>query len=825
MKVKTADMIGCIYGLLILLLAGIPMSIHAQDSQEAYSVKGILADSLTNEGEPYATIRIALTDNPQSPVRMAVTADNGKFNEKLTQAGSYIITFSSVGKNTVQRQFTLTENDPHANLGTILISESTEMLKGVEVVAQKPLVKAEIDRLIYSMEDDPDAQTKSTLDMLRKVPLVTVDGENNILVNGSSSFVVHVNGKPNSMMSTNPKEVLKSLPANSVKSIEVITNPGAKYDAEGIGGILNIVTIRKSSLEGYSVSLNAGVTDRGYDAGAYATVQVGKFTVTGNYSFSHADSPEVISTHHREDFTSDTHKYLNQKKSNKNKGDFNILSLQGSYEIDTLNLVTFSMQWYDGKIKEFGNSQTQMLNSRNEPVYSYQTLYHGRGHWGSVGANFDYQRSFKKMGEYLTFSYRYLGSPDKKAQYTEYEDVRDYPYELRNQYFDDDPRTDEHTFQLDYTNPISDKHNVDFGAKYILRNNKSDTQFFMEQGGSYQLDGSMTEKFKQTQDILAAYGDYRLAWNKMEAAVGVRYEHSMMNVKYDKMAEKNFDASFDDLVPTVMLSYMLSPSQMLNASYNTRIRRPGIRFLNPFKDTSNPNSISYGNPDLDTEKSHTLGLGFSSFSAKFSVNANLNYSFVNNGIQRYSFVNQGAMESTYGNIGRIQRTSLSLWMNWNPGNTTRISFNANGMYTDLRCNESFLKQSNNGYYGYVFLDVQQSLPWDVMLSLYGGISSPYISLQEEGSTYKYYGFSLSRSFLKDKRLNISINTSNLFYKYSKLKNSTVTDSFRSWNENKSQHETYGLNISWQFGKLNARVKKTNRTIVNDDLLRSEEGNK
>jgi hypothetical protein len=355
MKVKTADMIGCIYGLLILLLAGIPMSIHAQDSQEAYSVKGILADSLTNEGEPYATIRIALTENPQNPVRMAVTADNGKFNEKLTQAGSYIITFSSGGKNTVQRKFTLTENDPHANLGTILISESTEMLKGVEVVAQKPLVKAEIDRLIYSMEDDPDAQTKSTLDMLRKVPLVTVDGEYNILVNGSSSFVVHVNGKPNSMMSTNPKEVLKSLPANSVKSIEVITNPGAKYDAEGIGGILNIVTIRKSSLEGYSVSLNAGVTDRGLDAGAYATVQVGKFTVTGNYSFSHANTPEVINNYHREDFTSDTHKYLNQKKINKNKGDFNILSLQGSYEIDTLNLVTFSMQLYDGKVKEFGN--------------------------------------------------------------------------------------------------------------------------------------------------------------------------------------------------------------------------------------------------------------------------------------------------------------------------------------------------------------------------------------------------------------------------------------------------------------------------------------
>jgi outer membrane cobalamin receptor len=256
-----------------------------------------------------------------------------------------------------------------------------------------------------------------------------------------------------------------------------------------------------------------------------------------------------------------------------------------------------------------------------------------------------------------------------------------------------------------------------------------------------------------------------------------------------------------------------------------RISRPGIWYLNPFKNTSNPTSISYGNPDLETEKSHSLGLTFSSFSAKFNVNANLGYSFVNNGIQNYSFMNNGVMESTYGNIGHTQRTSLSLWMNWNPGNKTRISVNASGVYTDMRCDESFLKQSNNGFYGNLFLNAQQTLPWDLRFSLYGGGSSPYVSLQGKGSSYMYYGFSLSRSFLKDKRLNISINTSNLFYKYSNLNNSTVTDSFRAWNKNKTQHETYGLNISWQFGKLNARVKKTKRTIFNDDLLRNEDGNK
>ena len=810
----------CVYSFLFLLMACIPVSMYAQ---ETYSVKGILADSLTNAGEPYATIMIALADNPQDTVRMAVTSDKGEFNEKLPQSGNYIISFSSIGRNTVQRQFTLTENAPIANLGTILISEATEMLDGVKVVAQKLLVKAEIDKVTYSMEDDPDSRTKSTLEMLRKVPFVTVDGENNIQVNGNSNFKVHVNGRPNTMMSNNPKEVLKSLPANSVKSIEVITDPGAKYDAEGIGGILNIITFKRRNVEGYSVSLDAGVDNQGYNTSAYGTVQVGKLTVTGNYSYSYSDSPEHTSSHIRTDYTSDVYKYLSQTSAGKNKGDFNFGSLEGSYEIDTLNLLTFSMQMYMGNYRNLGNSQTQMLNSLGEHAYSYNTVNNGKTVWGSIGANFDYQRSFKKQGEYLTFSYRYLSSPSDNEAYTEYRDIRDYPFDLLNQHYDDDARTDEHTLQLDYTKPVSDVHNLDFGAKYILRNNKSESQFFNEYNGNYQEVESLTDKFRQTQDILAAYGESNLNFGKVAAKVGVRYEHTFMDVKYDKIPEKNFDAGFDDVVPSVMLSYLLGPTKMLGASYNMRIRRPGISYLNPFRNTSDPTSISYGNPDLETEKSHSFGLSFSSFSAKFNVNANLDYSFVNNSIQYYSIINNGIMESTYANIGRTQQTSLSLWMNWNPGDNTRISFNASGSYTDMRCDKSFLKQSNNGFYGYVFFDMQQTLPLDIRFGLYGGCSSPYISLQGKGSTYTYYGFSLSRSFLKEDRLSVSINTSNLFHKYATFKNETITDTFCARNENKNQHQSYGLNISWRFGKLNAFVKKTNRTIKNDDLMTGEKG--
>ena len=167
-------------------------------------------------------------------------------------------------------------------------------LQGVEIVKQKALVKSDIDKITYNIEDDPDSKSNSTLEMLRKVPMVTVDGEDKIQVNGSSSFKIYVNSKPNQMMSNNPSEVLKSMPASSIKRIEVITNPGPKYDAEGVGGILNIITHSKS-IEGYTATFNANAGNQGLGGGVYATVKSGKLTVSANMDYSYYDRPTSYS--------------------------------------------------------------------------------------------------------------------------------------------------------------------------------------------------------------------------------------------------------------------------------------------------------------------------------------------------------------------------------------------------------------------------------------------------------------------------------------------------------------------------------------------------
>ena len=196
--------------------------------------------------------------------------------------------------------------------------------------------------------------------------------------------------------------------------------------------------------------------------------------------------------------------------------------------------------------------------------------------------------------------------------------------------------------------------------------------------------------------------------------------------------------------------------------------------------------------------------------------------FTNNGIEGYSFMNNGVLEQTYRNAGKKQITHLAVWMNWNPGRTTRLSVNLDGSYSDFKSEQ--LNTRNSGFGGNFFANAQQTLPWDLRLSLYGGGSTRSVSLQGEGPSYTYYGASLSKSFLKDKRLNISISGSNLFNKYNTYRNETVTDTFRSWNLSKNHSMRYGINISWRFGDMKTKVKETVRSINNDDVKAGGDSN-
>ena len=680
----------------MLMISGL---VAAQNTANtSFQVKGILLDSLTQEGEPYATIKIVKKEAPAKALKMLVTDMKGQFQEKVPGTGNFVMTITSVGRTPIVKDFSVKAGENLVDFGTLYIVDASNALGQVEIVAQKPLVKADIDKIEYNVQDDPDAQSNSVLEMLRKVPLVTVDGEDNIQVNGSSSFKVYVNGKPNNMMSNNPTEVLKSMPANSIKHIEVITNPGPKYDAEGVGGILNIVTVG-SGLEGYTATFSANVSNRGAGGGAFGTIKSGKLTVSARYNYNYNDQPRNYSSgsqHVTSEAVTENSSNLDYDGSNKGHGSFQSGSMEASYEIDTLRLVTMSFGLWGGGNKSNGSTDyiaTFPENINAAPIYSYSAFNRSKSSWYSIDGGVDYQRLFKVKDRMLTFSYKINTRPQTSDSYTEYEidkgynpDWADYLKRLRNLHNDGEQNTTEHTFQADYTTPIGKLHTLEAGAKYILRNNSSeDDRFDADDTGKYEYNKEQSSHYKHLNDIIAAYLGYGLKVKRLSGRLGVRYEHTIQDVKYLVGRGEDFTKNFDDVVPSASIGYKLTDMSNLRLGYNMRIYRPGIWYLNPYLNDTDPSYISQGNSELDSEKSHAFNLSYSNFTQKFNINLSARYSFTNNSIENVTKLmpdteieglknptGKDVLYSTYANIGKTRRASVSAYVNWNATPRTRI---------------------------------------------------------------------------------------------------------------------------------------------------------
>ena len=566
----------------MLMISGL---LAAQNTANtSFQVKGILLDSLTREGEPYATIKIVKKEAPAKALKMLVTDMKGQFQERVPGTGNFVMTITSVGRTPIVKDFSVKAGEKLVDFGTLYIVDASNELGQVEVVAQKPLVKADIDKIEYNVQDDPDAQSNSVLEMLRKVPLVTVDGEDNIQVNGSSSFKVYVNGKPNNMMSNNPTEVLKSMPANSIKHIEVITNPGPKYDAEGVGGILNIVTVG-SGLEGYTATFSANVSNRGAGGGAFGTIKSGKLTVSGRYNYNYNDQPRNYSSgsqHVTPEAVTENSSNLDYDGSNKGHGSFQSGSMEASYEIDTLRLVTMSFGLWGGGNKSNGSTDyiaTFPESMNAAPIYSYSAFNRSKSSWYSIDGGVDYQRLFKVKDRMLTFSYKINTRPQTSDSYTEYEidngynpDWADYLNRLKNLHNDGEQNTTEHTFQADYTTPIGKLHTLEAGTKYILRNNSSeDDRFDADDTGKYEYNKDQSSHYKHLNDIIAAYLGYGLKVKRLSGRLGLRYEHTIQDVKYLVGRGEDFTKNFDDVVPSASIGYKLTDMSNLRLGYNMRI--------------------------------------------------------------------------------------------------------------------------------------------------------------------------------------------------------------------------------------------------------------
>ena len=784
------------------------------------TVKGTLMDETLGEAEPFATIRVFKAGKTEKPVAMFLTDENGQFSQEVKGKGKFDIVFSSVGKEDLKMTITLGQENP-LSLDTLYIKENATMLKGVEIVAQKPLVKMDVDKMSYNVAEDEDSKSNTVLDMLRKVPMVTVDGQDNITVNGSSSFKVYVDGMPNVMFSANPSMVFKSMPATAVKSIEVMTNPGAKYDAEGAAGVLNIVMNKQNpqaaqSLNGYNGTLRATAGNKQLGASAFINGQQGKLSYSANVMTSY-NRPGNTNTEMEQIQDNGMSQLLTSE--NNVKTPFTMGSLSLGYQIDPMSTLNLTAQVNSMTMKSSGTSLTTMGGNSFGSDFSYKSTTDTKMSRTSFNGSIDYQRFFnQEHTQSLALTYQLSYSPATTKMHNDFNTTSDY-IDLTNRYSDNHDKTTNHTFQLDYTMPLGTGQTLSLGGKLQLHDATSDSKYYLKDI----YDPNTSSEYEYKNSILAGYGEYAGNFGKLGAKAGLRYEYTWQDVKYHLGNGEDFKKDYGSLVPTASLQYNLGVGSNLGLTYNMRISRPGISYLNPYVDKTNPIAISYGNPELDVEKNHNLSLVYNMFTSKLMVNLNLHHNFVDNAISQYSFYDSNnLLNTTYGNVVQRHQTGISGYVNYLLTKDTRLFFNGGLNYTDLRSDA--LDQKNSGWTFNAMVGLQQTLPWDLKLSAFAITSTKNYTLQGWSGGFNILTATLSKSLLKDK-LTIGVQGILGLNKGGKLniESETRGKDFTSHTNVKVPIYGVALTVSYTFGNSKMTSKQHVNRVQNDFIEQQSQG--
>lgn len=799
----------------LLIIAGNMMG-------QTTTVKGVLTDKSSGESEPFATVRVFNAGKTEKPVAMFLTDEEGRFSHEVKGKGKFDIVFSCIGKEDLKQTIELGEQDM-LDMGTLYIMQNENLLKGVEIVAQKPLVKMEVDKMSYNVAEDEDSKSNTVLDMLRKVPMVTVDGQDNISVNGSSSFKVYVDGMPNPMFSSNPSMVFKSMPATAVKSIEVVTNPGAKYDAEGAAGVLNIVMNRQTpmasqSLNGYNGTIRVGVGTKQMSGGAFLSGQQGKLSYSANVMTSY-NKPGTTTTEMEQMQDNGVQQLMTS--TNDVKTPFTMGSLTLGYQLDPMSNINVTASLNSMSMKSTGTTTTTMGGSPYGNVFSYGSSTDMKNKNTSFSGSVDYQRFLnQEHTQSLALTYQLTYSPTTTEMTSNFDSsflTSQSSFDLTDRYSENKDKTTNHIFQLDYTMPLGTGKTLSLGSKLQLHDATSDAKYYLKDV----YDPSSSSDYEYSNKILAGYGEFAGNWSKLGAKAGLRYEQTWQDVEYHLGNGQDFSTNYSSLVPTASLQYNLSQGSNLGLSYNMRISRPGISYLNPYVDKTNPIALTYGNPDLDVEKAHNVTLVYNVFSSKLMMNLNLHHNFVDNAISQYSFYDaDNLLNTTYGNVVSSHQTGLSGYVNYLITKNTRLFFNGGLNYTDLRSNT--LAQSNSGWTANIMGGVQQTLPWKLQLSAFAIASTKNYTLQGWSGGFNLVTASMSKTMLNDK-LSLSISGMVGLNKGGKLNIESYNKGTNFTAHNNISVPIYGVTFtaSYTFGNTQIMTRQKRQSRIQNDFIEQQ----
>ncbi|MEC3908549.1 TonB-dependent receptor [Tamlana sp. 2201CG12-4] len=718
-------------------------------SAQTFKITGKVVESKNKQPIEYATISLLHTTS-QNPITGTITSQDGSFTLKTNDTNFYI-EVSFIGfKSKTFKDFKITNNK--IDLMTIVLFEDNEELDEVVIRAEKSQMEFKLDKRIFNVGADLSSTGASALEVLNNIPSVNVNIEGEISLRGSQGVQILINGKP-SVLASAEGNALGSITADMIEKIEVITNPSAKYDAEGTSGIINIV-IKKSEKKGLngSATLNVGIPNSN-SFGLSVNKRTEKFNLFSQLGFGIRTYPSETASINRDLVNNNTISSTGESEFNEK---FSNILIGTDYHINDLNVVTLSAS-YAYEVED-QNSTADFIQNDASNTITDRWLREEKTEATNPKLRYElqYKKDFKRHKEQsLLFSA--LGSSFRKDQFSDFENttligiIEGFKQKTRTDY-----KLEDYTFKLDYTHPFLEKFTIETGSQYVINSVSNDFSVSNFVNGDWVNNPDLTNVFDFGQKVLGIYSTAAFEGDKWGLKLGLRLENTDINTLLETTNISNQN-NYTNLFPSAHTSYKVNDNFSLQAGYSKRIRRPRLRELNPFSNIRNDFNISTGNPDLQPEFTDSYEITSIHKIGKASLNLSLYNRYTVDVIERItSFINNISVSKPE-NVGTNQSTGFEANGKYMPANWFTINGDFNIIYFKRKGHFEMTSFDFKGNRWSTSLTAKFKLPAQFDLEISGDYRSKFITVQSEIADNLFADLGLRKKIFNGKTiLNLSI---------------------------------------------------------------------
>jgi ferric enterobactin receptor len=813
----------------LLLFGFCILSFQLIFSQTSLKISGTVVDSATGSPIDYASISL-IEMKTNKTVSGAVSNNKGQFSVDKARPGIYIITVEFVGYIPfIRDSVVIAAGIQNLAVGTIILTPSSQQLAGVTVTARAPIVENKIDKIVFNAANDVTSQGGMAIDILRKVPQVTIDIDGNVELQGNNNIRFLINGKPSSMFGSSLTDALSSIPASQIKSIEAITSPGAKYDAQGTGGIINII-LKDSKVRGINGTTNLSAGTRLQNGAVNLNYRRDKFGINAFFNGNAQLKSETPSSLDR--VTTDTSAKNITRLFQDNSTEFvrngYRTGIGFDYAISPTNELTGNISlnhFNNNNIGFTAQTETTTMFS-GTPVSDLITTRtsSNRFKMKSYDWALAYKHKFNKDGQELNVTYNASNS----TPFTDYTQLQYYEGSVTafSGSAGTNPGTDRQTeVAIDYAHPVSKNLLIETGTKIINQNIRSNsiTSLYDPGTGLFTADPSQSFNLGYSMKVYGGYLSATFAVSDwLNVKTGVRYEYTDANIDFPNTNVP----SYGNWVPSIVLSRDLSADQTVKLAYTHRLERPEYRELSPFLNISDPYNISTGNPLLRPEIGDNFELGYSkSFKTGGSVYLSLTERINSHDIKTITtfYPEYLVGDSLYNNVSvsNIQNIGTEYNSGINISGSvpvreklnlrTNIQFGQRYMVTQLKAGNA-----NMGFRVRLNLNASYQLPKNLIVEAFGNYNSASRNIQ--GKIPQSFTYTLAaRKQFANKKASFGITATNPFNQYVNQLSTILTDNSYSTSIRKIPFRSFGISFNYKFGKLEFKKGKNDDNIENSNL--------